>query len=246
MVRPLTNSCHSERAAASRACSSQPQVVAERAVAGLAQPARQPAVDHGLLAGVQADAGVLVDQVAHALEVLRRERELLLQARIRSGRAAVAQNGWHGVSATVAGGILPSRECLRGSRWTAFRRSFRAAEHAGAAARLAVSILSGTSTWTTRHVDPHASAKPPRPADAALSRGRCNPEIALQLLQQSGHGAAARRAAERRLAAGADRRAGRPVQPRRAHRPGQPAQLRAGAGARDRPRGAQRASRRCC
>jgi hypothetical protein len=32
-------------------------------VAGLAQAARQAAVDHGLLAGVQADAGALVDQL---------------------------------------------------------------------------------------------------------------------------------------------------------------------------------------
>jgi hypothetical protein len=45
------------------------QVVGKAAVAGLAQPARQAAVDHGLLAGVQADAGALVDQLADALEV---------------------------------------------------------------------------------------------------------------------------------------------------------------------------------
>jgi hypothetical protein len=45
------------------------QVAAEVAVPGLAQPARQAAVDHGLLAGVQADAGALVDQLADAVEV---------------------------------------------------------------------------------------------------------------------------------------------------------------------------------
>jgi len=35
--------------------------------------------------------------------------------------------------------------------------------------------------------DPHASAKPPHPQGVALPRG-LNPEVALQLLQQSGHG----------------------------------------------------------
>jgi hypothetical protein len=52
------------------------QVGREAAVAGLAQAPRQAAVDHGLLAGVQADAGALVDQRADALEVGRRQREL--------------------------------------------------------------------------------------------------------------------------------------------------------------------------
>src|SRR5690606_26691116 len=41
-----------------------------------AQPARQPAVDHVLLAGVQVDAGACVDQPAHALEIGGREDEL--------------------------------------------------------------------------------------------------------------------------------------------------------------------------
>jgi hypothetical protein len=53
------------------------QVIAERAVAGFTQSARQAAVDHGLLAGMQVDAGVVVDETAHALEVARRKRELL-------------------------------------------------------------------------------------------------------------------------------------------------------------------------
>ena len=63
------------------------QVGGERAVAGLAQPARQPAVDHGLLAGVQADAGVLVNQLAHALEVGCAEAELLVRAVVAHGGA---------------------------------------------------------------------------------------------------------------------------------------------------------------
>ena len=45
------------------------QVVSEVGVACLAQAARQPAVDHGLLAGIQADARALVDQAAHLLVV---------------------------------------------------------------------------------------------------------------------------------------------------------------------------------
>jgi hypothetical protein len=66
------------------------QVVAEASVAGLAQPARQPAVDHGLLAGVQADAGTRVDQRAHALEVGRRHR------RLGVGKGRRRQGGrWH-------------------------------------------------------------------------------------------------------------------------------------------------------
>ena len=52
------------------------QVACERAVAGFAQTARQAAVDHRLLAGVQADAGALVDQLANALEVGVAEAEL--------------------------------------------------------------------------------------------------------------------------------------------------------------------------
>jgi hypothetical protein len=71
------------------------QVIAERAVAGLAQPARQAAVDHRLLAGMQVDAGVVVDELAHALEVVRRKRELLFKSGMQSGRAAVAKGGWH-------------------------------------------------------------------------------------------------------------------------------------------------------
>src|SRR5437773_853166 len=54
------------------------QVAHERAVAGFAQTARQAAVDHRLLAGVQAAARALVDELANALEVGVPEAELLL------------------------------------------------------------------------------------------------------------------------------------------------------------------------
>jgi hypothetical protein len=91
-------------------------------------------------------------------------------------------------------------------------------------------------------------ARPDLPSCAAAARSRSTGrslsplhlEQALQLLAQSGRPAPAGRARQPGVAAGPDRRAGRPVQPRRAHRAGQPPQLRAGAGARGRPRGPQR------
>jgi hypothetical protein len=68
VVRQLTNSCHS--LLGRRRPALQPlQVAGESCGARLAQPARQAAVDHGLLAGVQADAGALVDQLPDPLEV---------------------------------------------------------------------------------------------------------------------------------------------------------------------------------
>jgi hypothetical protein len=63
VVRQLTNSCHSPSGCAAHGALQPLQVGREAAVAGLAQAARQAAVDHGLLAGVQADARALVDQL---------------------------------------------------------------------------------------------------------------------------------------------------------------------------------------
>ena len=108
VVRQLTNSCHSGARGAVVRLLQPAQVVAERAVAGLAQAARQAAVDHRLLAGVQADAGVVVDEPAHALEVVRRKRELLFNdagcrvAGLLSRRAA-GMVGSGGVPTHLAG-----------------------------------------------------------------------------------------------------------------------------------------------
>ena len=97
VVRQLTNSCHS--ASPPRRRLLEPlQVVGERAVAGLAQAARQPAVDHGLLAGVQADAGALVDQLrARARSRLRRSVNSC-SAASQAARSAAAQGGGHGAA----------------------------------------------------------------------------------------------------------------------------------------------------
>jgi len=54
------------------------QVVGEALVAGVAQPARQPAVDHRMLAVVQRDASVLIDQLADPFEVGAAEAELVI------------------------------------------------------------------------------------------------------------------------------------------------------------------------
>ena len=60
------------------------QVVAERAVPGLAQAPRQPAVDHRLLAGVQADAGAL----RGSARAPRRSRRARTRTPARSAEAA--------------------------------------------------------------------------------------------------------------------------------------------------------------
>ena len=75
------------------------QVVGERAVVQLAQPAREAAVDHRLLAGVQADAGMLVNELAHALEIGRAEVELLVgtvRGLTQGGEFGGAGGGAHG------------------------------------------------------------------------------------------------------------------------------------------------------
>ncbi len=66
-------------------------------------------------------------------------------------------------------------------------RSFRSAAARGATARLAASKFDAFFTGPS-DLDPHAGAQPPHPAGVALPRG-LNPEVALQLLQQSGHAA---------------------------------------------------------
>jgi hypothetical protein len=81
---------------------------------------------------------------------------------------------------------------------------------------------------------PRIERRAPRPEPAP----GCSWSGACSCSAQSGRAPPGSPAA--RLAAVADRRAGRPVQPRRADRPGQPPQLRAGAGPRSRPRGPQR------
>ena len=54
------------------------QVGRERFVAGVAQAARQAAVNHRLLALVQADAGMLVNQLADTVEVAFAEAEFVV------------------------------------------------------------------------------------------------------------------------------------------------------------------------
>jgi len=68
------------------------QVIGEALAPRLAQPPCQAAVDHGLLAGVQADAGVLVDEAADALEVGRLQLELGL-GEFRRGRSGRGHGG---------------------------------------------------------------------------------------------------------------------------------------------------------
>mmetsp|Transcript_60042 Transcript_60042/g.142148 ORF Transcript_60042/g.142148 Transcript_60042/m.142148 type:complete len:263 (+) Transcript_60042:1817-2605(+) len=56
------------------------QIAGEAPVSRLAQAPREPAVDHRMLAIVQADAGMLVDQLAHAVEVGLAEAEFMIQS----------------------------------------------------------------------------------------------------------------------------------------------------------------------
>ena len=82
---------------------------------------------------------------------------------------------------------------------------------------------------------------PPRQRQVTAPRGSgaaawAQPRSGAAVAAAIGPWCVAWRADERCLAAGTDRRTGGPVQPRRAHRAGQSAQLRAGAGARDRSR----------
>ncbi len=62
------------------------RVICERAVTRVAKAARQPAVHHGLLAAVQADAGTLIDQLPNPIEVGRSEWEFLVDMFGRGGR----------------------------------------------------------------------------------------------------------------------------------------------------------------
>ena len=126
-------------------------------------------------------------------------------------------------------------------------RAARTAERAASGAFAAIprregaARLSTRQTRTTLPMPPVGRSTPAQPAARACSwtrrcsccgsRGRPCPK--------------ARRGSAAWLQALIDALV-RPVQPRRADRPGQPPQLRAGAGPRDRPRGAQPANRPCC
>ena len=93
--------------------SSQLQVVGEAAVAGFAQPARQPAVHHRLLAGVQADAGVVVDQAG-----ARARNRALPNANSGSRRGRRCVHGGAGsVRAAGMGGVGErGASCRHGAR----------------------------------------------------------------------------------------------------------------------------------
>ena len=227
VVRQLTNSCHSASRGARRRCSQPLQVVGERAVAGLAQAARQAAVDHRLLAGVQADAGVLVDQLAHALEVAApKTRTPAPAGRSGGGGGCRRAAGMAGGSGS-ADGILPAAPVRCGPRdGPALALISRGCGAEAAAARLAASIaephlhaepLLDCAPQATAPADRTAAercAAAARALEARASRCSCCSSRATAACR-------ARPASDAWLQALIDALV-RPVQPRRADRPGQP------------------------